>query len=91
MPDFFDDVDQLDEKDRLSGDQKIPFREFFRRVFVYLKPEWPRFTCAALLLMDVLAAQLKDVIDREVPPEEPLYLIGFSMGGLVSRYYFTDA
>ena len=51
MPDFFDDVDQLDEKDRLSGDQKIPFREFFRRVFVYLKPEWPRFTCAALLLL----------------------------------------
>ena len=37
--------------------------------------------------LDVLAAQLKGVIDREVPPEEPLSLVGFSMGGLVSRYY----
>ena len=44
----------------------------------------PRSGAAGL---DVLAAQLKDVIDREVPPEEPLCLIGFSMGGLVSRYY----
>ena len=37
--------------------------------------------------LDDLAGQLKAVIDREVPPEETLDLIGFSMGGLVSRYY----
>ena len=44
----------------------------------------PRSGAAGL---DVLAEQLKAVIDREVPPEEPLSLVGFSMGGLVSRYY----
>jgi triacylglycerol lipase len=37
--------------------------------------------------LDILAQQLKDFIDRWVPPTQNIDLIGFSMGGLVSRYY----
>ena len=43
--------DFLDEKDRLKGDRKIPAGEFIRRIACYLKPEWARFTGAALLLV----------------------------------------
>ena len=48
---FDDALDDIDEKDRLKGDKKIPFGVFIRRVFKYLKPEWPRFLGAALLLI----------------------------------------
>ncbi|HLO51130.1 MAG TPA: alpha/beta fold hydrolase, partial [Kamptonema sp.] len=37
--------------------------------------------------LDLLAVQLADFIDNSFDPEQPLDLIGFSMGGLVSRYY----
>lgn len=37
--------------------------------------------------LEILARQLKKFIDREVAPEATLDLIGFSMGGLISRYY----
>ncbi|MBP5289225.1 MAG: ABC transporter ATP-binding protein [Clostridia bacterium] len=48
MDDF---IDEYDEKDRLKGDKKIPFREFTRRVFRYLKPETGRFVLAFVLLI----------------------------------------
>ena len=37
--------------------------------------------------LDVLAGQLRDFVEREVPASERFDLVGFSMGGLVSRYY----
>ena len=37
--------------------------------------------------LEVLAQQLADFIDSEVGPERRVDLLGFSMGGLVSRYY----
>lgn len=37
--------------------------------------------------LDVLAQQLAEFIDRQVARNQPIDLIGFSMGGLVSRYY----
>jgi triacylglycerol lipase len=37
--------------------------------------------------LDVLAQQLADYIAATFVPEQPLDLIGFSMGGIVSRYY----
>ncbi|MEB3279118.1 MAG: triacylglycerol lipase [Lyngbya sp.] len=37
--------------------------------------------------LDRLAAQITDYIDRTFPPSQPIDLVGFSMGGLVSRYY----
>lgn len=37
--------------------------------------------------LEALARQLKNCIDAEVAPEDTLDLIGFSMGGLISRYY----
>jgi len=37
--------------------------------------------------IDVLAQQLAGFIDRQVGRDRPIDLIGFSMGGLVSRYY----
>jgi len=37
--------------------------------------------------LDVLAQQLAEFIDRQVGGDRPIDLIGFSMGGLVSRYY----
>lgn len=37
--------------------------------------------------LDVLAQQVADYIVDTFAPEEPLDIIGFSMGGIVSRYY----
>jgi triacylglycerol lipase len=37
--------------------------------------------------LEVLAQQLAEFIDRQVGHDRPIDLIGFSMGGLVSRYY----
>ncbi|MBQ9543984.1 MAG: ABC transporter ATP-binding protein [Clostridia bacterium] len=47
----FGEFDDFDEKNRLAGDKKIPFGIFVKRVAGYLKPEWPRFAAAALLLV----------------------------------------
>ncbi|WLT39844.1 hypothetical protein NON20_10925 [Synechocystis sp. B12] len=35
----------------------------------------------------VLAEQVKQYIDGQFAPQQPVDLIGFSMGGLVTRYY----
>ena len=37
--------------------------------------------------LDKLAEQVRDYVDKTFPPNQPLDLIGFSMGGIVSRYY----
>jgi triacylglycerol lipase len=37
--------------------------------------------------LEVLAKQVADLIDRTFSPHQPIDLLGFSMGGLVSRYY----
>jgi triacylglycerol lipase len=37
--------------------------------------------------LEELAAQLRTFVEQELPPGEPFDLIGFSMGGLVCRYY----
>lgn len=34
-----------------------------------------------------LAQQVKQFIDTQFPPDEKIILLGFSMGGLVTRYY----
>ncbi|NEN90613.1 MAG: alpha/beta fold hydrolase [Okeania sp. SIO3H1] len=40
-----------------------------------------------ILGLDKLAKQVDDYISKKFPPNQPLDLIGFSMGGIVSRYY----
>lgn len=40
--------------------------------------------------LDYLAAHLKQDIDEAFGPKEPIIVIGFSMGGLVSRYYLQE-
>lgn len=37
--------------------------------------------------LDLLAKQVADYIDRTFPADQPIDLVGFSMGGIVSRYY----
>jgi triacylglycerol lipase len=37
--------------------------------------------------LEILAQQLADLVDRTFSPDQPIDLLGFSMGGLVSRYY----
>ncbi len=37
--------------------------------------------------IDELAVQIKDYVEREFPAHQQFQLVGFSMGGLVSRYY----
>ena len=39
------------------------------------------------LALDQLALQVAVFVEKRIPPEEPFDLVGFSMGGLVSRYY----
>jgi len=37
--------------------------------------------------LDHLAQQVVDYVQETLPPEQPFDLVGFSMGGIVSRYY----
>lgn len=37
--------------------------------------------------LDKLAEQVANYVDKTFSPEQPIDLIGFSMGGIVSRYY----
>ncbi|TVP63608.1 MAG: triacylglycerol lipase [Nodularia sp. (in: Bacteria)] len=37
--------------------------------------------------LDILAQQIADYVVNTFAPEQPIDLIGFSMGGIVSRYY----
>lgn len=37
--------------------------------------------------LEVLAQQIAAYVNQTFPPEQPIDLIGFSMGGIVSRYY----
>jgi triacylglycerol lipase len=37
--------------------------------------------------LESLAQQILDLVDRTFPPHQKIDIIGFSMGGLVSRYY----
>jgi triacylglycerol lipase len=37
--------------------------------------------------LEILAKQIADLVDRTFAPGQPIDLLGFSMGGLVSRYY----
>ncbi|AVZ30524.1 triacylglycerol lipase [Nodularia spumigena CS-584] len=37
--------------------------------------------------LDILAQQIADYVVKTFAPEEPIDLVGFSMGGIVSRYY----
>ncbi|NTW52863.1 MAG: alpha/beta fold hydrolase [Chlorobiaceae bacterium] len=37
--------------------------------------------------LDHLACQLRDYVDLHLPRQEKFFLVGFSMGGLVCRYY----
>jgi triacylglycerol lipase len=37
--------------------------------------------------LEILAGQIADLVDRTFPPEQQIDLLGFSMGGLVTRYY----
>ena len=40
-----------------------------------------------ILGLDKLAEQVASYVDQTFPPNQPFDLIGFSMGGIVSRYY----
>lgn len=46
-----------------------------------LKPNWGQAG------LDVLAGHLGDFVEAKIPHGERFHLLGFSMGGLISRYY----
>ncbi len=68
-------------------------QEIFNTMSTYLSEEGWRVYSLNLIpndgsaKMEVLAQQVADYIKENLPPEKPLDLVGFSMGGLVSRYY----
>ena len=37
--------------------------------------------------LDYLAQQIANYVEKTFPPEQPIDIVGFSMGGIVSRYY----
>ncbi len=43
--------------------------------------------CSGAKGLEMLAEQLKRIIEAETEPDETVDLVGFSMGGLISRYY----
>ncbi|MGB3535509.1 MAG: alpha/beta fold hydrolase [Microcoleaceae cyanobacterium] len=46
-----------------------------------LLPRW------GFLQLNQLAEQIKDYVEKTFPPDQYIDLVGFSMGGIVSRYY----
>lgn len=53
---------------------------------------WPVYTLDlvpnnASLGLDILAQQISDYVLNNFAPQQPIDLVGFSMGGIVSRYY----
>ncbi|HBB31010.1 MAG TPA: lipase [Cyanobacteria bacterium UBA8803] len=65
----------------------------FRQMSAYLTQQgWSVYSFDlkpnnAKLGLDQLATQVADYVDQTFPPEQPIDLVGLSMGGLVSRYY----
>lgn len=65
----------------------------FRRMAAYLRQQgWSVYTLDLVpnngdVGLDVLAKQLSDYVATTFVPKQPLDLVGFSMGGIVSRYY----
>ncbi len=72
----------VDEKDRLKGDKKIPLGVFIKRVFRYLKPEIGRFILAGILILinvglDVVLPLITAAVTDNLSSETPVlsYLI----------------
>ncbi|MDB9520194.1 alpha/beta fold hydrolase [Roseofilum reptotaenium CS-1145] len=65
----------------------------FNRMAKYLKErgwEVHRFDVVpntSIVGLDQLALQIKTYVDQTFAPDQPIDLVGLSMGGLVSRYY----
>lgn len=65
----------------------------FRQMSAYLTQQgWTVLTLNltpnnGTLGLDQLATQISDYVDKNFDPEQPLDLVGLSMGGLVTRYY----
>lgn len=65
----------------------------FRKMSAYLRQEgWSVYTLDlqpnnGTVCLDKLAIQVADYIEKNFPPQQPLDLVGLSMGGLVTRYY----
>jgi len=69
-----------------TGSKMRRLADFLRRQgrpahAVTLQPSWGEVG------IDTLAEKLKATIEAETGPDGPIDLIGFSMGGLISRYY----
>jgi len=64
-----------------------------RHLAAYLqKGGWPSHACSlepcnGSVGIDILAGQLYDYVEATIPGGERFHLVGFSMGGLISRYY----
>ncbi|NEP56791.1 MAG: alpha/beta fold hydrolase [Symploca sp. SIO2G7] len=71
----------------------IDTKAVFRKMSIYLEGlGWSVHSLNLVpnngtLGLDQLAKQVVDYITEHFEPEQPLDLVGFSMGGLVSRYY----
>ncbi|MCR5056902.1 MAG: ABC transporter ATP-binding protein/permease [Clostridia bacterium] len=66
----------IDEKDRLKGDKKIPFKVFVKRVLKYLKPETKRFVLAGILILinvglDVVLPLITAQVTNNLTSENP--------------------
>jgi triacylglycerol lipase len=65
----------------------------FRKMSAYLtKRGWSVYSLNlippnATIGLDQLATQVADYVHKKFAPEQPLDLVGLSMGGLVARYY----
>ncbi|MEA5582089.1 triacylglycerol lipase [Nodularia harveyana UHCC-0300] len=65
----------------------------FNQMTSYLKQlGWSVYTLNLIpnngaVSLDILAQQVANYVTNTFPPEQPIDLIGFSMGGIVSRYY----
>ena len=65
----------------------------FNKMSAYLSERgWPVYALNmkqynGIIGLDLLAKQVAEYIEKTFPPQQPIDVVGLSMGGIVSRYY----
>ena len=100
MSDF---LDEIEEKERLKGDVKIPFRVLLRRMLAYVRPEIGSFILAGFLILlnvgldiviPLLFSRITDTLASEIIELRTVILLAagtFVIGALNNFFIYVES